>query len=110
MKITVNEAMFKDQFKAYGREDNFSSAGLSALYTYFEELEQDTGDELELDVIGLYCDFTEEDYSDIAENYDIDLSGCEGDEGFAAVLEYLTNETMVVYADSETGMILYQNF
>lgn len=110
MKITVNEAMFKDQFKAYGREDNFSSAGLSALYAYFEEMGQDTGEEFELDVIGLCCDFTEAFFDEIADDYRIDLSEFEGVQQFEAVLEYLNNETMVVYSDSEAGMILYRDF
>lgn len=111
MKITVTENMFKDQFKACGREDNFSYAGLSALFDHCEALESDLGDEYELDVIALCCEFSEAFFADIADDYSIDLSGCDGsEEEFEAVLEYLNDETMVVFSDEDTGMILYQIF
>ena len=103
MKITVTESMFKDEFIRMNRGDNFSSAGLSALFEILEEMEQDIGEEFELDVIGLCCDFSEEYYQDIADNY-----GIEGD--FDEVLEYIASEALVVYANEETGYILYQNF
>lgn len=112
MKITVTESMFKEQFVIMNRADNFSSAGLSALFEFLEDCETDLGEEFELDVITLCCDFTEDHYSDIADDGDIDLSGCEGDEGeeFAAVVEYLEENTTVVYSDEDTGMILYRVF
>lgn len=59
MRINVTESMFIQAFKDYGREDNFSEAGLSAMYEYFTELEQGIGEEIELDVIGLCCAFSE---------------------------------------------------
>src|SRR5690554_7969046 len=76
MKIIVNESMFKDQFKAYGREDNFSRTGLSALFEYLEDMEKDVGEEYEFDVIALCCEFTESDIDTIANDYGIDLSDC----------------------------------
>lgn len=112
MKITVTESMFKDQFVKMNRAENFSSAGLSALFEYCKDCETDLGEEFELDVIGLCCDFSEEHYSDIIDNYDVDLSGCDGDEEeeFAAVVGYLEENTTVVYSDEDTGMILYRVF
>lgn len=109
MKITVTEAMFKNEFVAMNRADNFSSAGLSALFDYLEEL--DTGEGLELDIIAICCDYSEASYEEIAYDYSLDLSACDGiEEEFEAVLEYLNNETMVVYSDEDTGLILYQDF
>lgn len=110
MKITVTETMFKDQFVKMNRADNFSSAGLSALFEYCEELERDLGEEYELDIIALCCDFSEAFFDEIADDYRIDLSEFEGVEQFAAVVEYLEDNTSIVYADQETGMILYQDF
>lgn len=111
MKITVTESMFKDQFKAYGRADNFSSAGLSALYAYLEELENITCEELELDVIAICCDYSEASYEEIADDFNLDLSSCDDiDEEFDAVLDWLNDETVVIHCDGKTGMILYQNF
>lgn len=111
MKITVTESTFKDQFKACGREDNFSYAGLSALFEYCEDMENDLGDEYELDVTALCCEFSEESYMDVAQNYNIDLDNCEDDEErFDAVVEYMEEYTVVVFNDFDTGMLLYQNF
>lgn len=111
MKITVTENMFIDQFVLYGRKDNFSYAGLSALFEYLEDCERDIGEEYELDVIALCCDFTEESYQDIGRNYDIEVSDCETEEDvFYTVLDFLENETTVIYSDEDTGMILYRNF
>lgn len=111
MKMTVTESMFISQFEDFGRKDNFSNAGLSALFEYCEDMESDLGEEWELDVIALCCDFTESDIDTIANDYDIDLSGCvDLDEQFNMVLDFLESETTVIYSDENTGTILYQNF
>ena len=55
---TINEYQFADAFKSI-RPDNFSYEGLKALYDYLEQYEDDTGDQIELDVIAICCDYTE---------------------------------------------------
>lgn len=69
MKVTVTERMFCDMFATYNREGNFSSEGLSLLFSYLEQLEKDTGHEMELDVIGLCCDYSELTFQEFAEDY-----------------------------------------
>ena len=64
MKQTVTECAFMDAFD-YCRSENFSCEGRRALFNYFEELEEDTGEEIEFDVIAICCDFTE--YEDLKE-------------------------------------------
>lgn len=59
MHITVDSSMFIDAFRRMGRENQFSREALGALFNYLEEYEQDTGEDLELDVVALCCDFTE---------------------------------------------------
>ena len=55
---------------------------------------ENTGEEQELDVIALCCDFSEDTWQNIADNYSIDLSHCEDDEERAeAVEEYLSDNT-----------------
>ena len=64
MKQSVNEWEFTDAFKNYfgGQyKTNFSYEGLKALFEYLEEYEDDTGEELELDVIALCCEYMEYD-------------------------------------------------
>jgi hypothetical protein len=64
MKTTINAYDFRNAFMAL-RPDNFTYAGLTALFDYLEDRESDTGEELELDVIALCCDFAE--YANISE-------------------------------------------
>ena len=59
MKQTINQHAFTEAFHNAGRGEQFSYAGLIALFEYLEEYEEDTGEEMELDVIGLCCEFTE---------------------------------------------------
>jgi hypothetical protein len=61
MKQTVNRNDFAQAFKDFGREDNFTLAGLNSLFDYLEGIEEDTGSEIELDVIALCCDYSEYD-------------------------------------------------
>lgn len=58
MKQSINLYAFQNAFDA-ARPDNFSYAGLEALFDFLEEYEESTGEELELDVIALCCDFSE---------------------------------------------------
>jgi hypothetical protein len=62
MKEYVTESTFIDAFKQSDtRKNQFSYEGLKALYEYFEEYEDSTGEELEFDMIGICCEYTEYD-------------------------------------------------
>ena len=65
MKTTVNNYQFHRAFEEMNRTNNFTHAGLNALFDYLEGYEEDTGGELELDVIAICCDFSE--YTSLAE-------------------------------------------
>ena len=62
---TINQSMFIDAFKAMGRETQFSYGALVALFQYMEDTEDNCGEQVELDVVALCCEFTE--YSDLEE-------------------------------------------
>jgi len=74
MKVTVTERMFCDMFIDYDRKDNFSYEGLSLLFNYLEQLEEDTGNEMELDVIALCCDYSELTLEQFAAEYSLTIS------------------------------------
>jgi len=59
MKTTVYFTDFERAFRDYDRSENFSHLGLCTLFDYLEELEEETGEETELDVIAICRDFTE---------------------------------------------------
>lgn len=64
MKETVTESRFLDVFRQV-RPNQFSRKALVALFDYLDQLEQDLGEEQELDVIALCCEWTE--YGDAIE-------------------------------------------
>ena len=69
MKQTINKYQFERAFKEV-RPDNFTYEGLNALYEYFEGYEEDTGEEIELDVIAICCEYTEyKNLKDLQYNY-----------------------------------------
>ena len=69
MYIEVTESIFINSFLAI-RPDNFSYAGLKALYEYFIEM---GSEEMELDVIGICCEFCQYDTEEEAlEAYDVE--------------------------------------
>lgn len=88
MKNTVYRNEFVDAFREAGRGDNFSYAGLNALYDYFEEYEESCDCEIEMDVIAICCEFTEyEDLEEIQENY-TDISSLEDLHNHTSVVEF----------------------
>ena len=117
MHIAITSSLFADAFRRMGRENQFSREALEALFNYLEEYEQDTGEEIELDVIGLCCDFTEyetaiaaaEDYgftSELeAEDYE-DVESYE-DAKEEEALDWLQDRTIVISFD---GGLIIQNF
>jgi NAD(P)-dependent dehydrogenase (short-subunit alcohol dehydrogenase family) len=48
------------------RKDQFSYEGLELIFDYIEEYEQETGEQIELDVIALCCEWSEDTPEDIA--------------------------------------------
>jgi len=107
MKLTIDTAgQFRDQFAQCGRKDQFSYEALGLLFDYFEDVDPD----MELDVIAICCDYSEESPEEIARNYSIDLSDCGGDyyEISAVVKAYLEENTQLI-GETATGFV-YANF
>lgn len=71
IKQTVNRSAFHDAFNAI-RPEQFSYAALNALYDYLEQLSDDTGQDVELDVIAICCDYCQYDSIEEASSvYDV---------------------------------------
>ena len=104
MKTTVSSYDFDRAFVDAGRKDNFSYEGRAVLFDYLEELEASTGEEIELDVIALCCDYSEEDTDIIARDYKIDIEGMDDDEILEAVRDYLNDNTQLV-GETSTGFV-----
>jgi len=92
MFINVNFSLFRDAFKNANRDNNFSYSGLRALFDYLESIESD-GDQIELDVIALCCEYSEMQLSDALDDYDCDN------------LDELQDNYCVIVVDDETIII-----
>ena len=96
VKRTVDLNEFRESFNRMDRKDRFSYEGLEALFNYLEEIEQGTGEEMELDVIGICCDFSEyENIKEFQENY--------GDE--YQTMEDIEERTTVIPVDGDRFII-----
>ena len=96
MKQSINEYQFRDAFHKMERGEQFSYDGLSALYDYLEQLEDDIGEEIELDVIALCCEYAEYDsLAEFREDYGEDYNTMED-------IEY---HTTVIMIDDESFII-----
>ena len=94
---TVNEWEFIRAFEDMGRKDQFSREGLRELFDYICDCSRDTGEDVELDVIALCCEWTEYPSWEDAEKE------CQMD------AEELQDNTIVLEV-SEGGAVLVLNF
>lgn len=92
MKTTVSKSNFHNAFRSADRADNFSYEALDLLFDYFEEMESDTGEEIELDVIAICCDYEETAIDDLISNY----SDLEDDASEDDVIEFLQENTQYI--------------
>jgi hypothetical protein len=121
----IANALSNDEFAG------FSRAGAFALAEYLEEYEESTGEELELDVIAIRCDFSEYDsfidwaeqhFANYREEFGIEytnpmtgeteeqsVTDCDGnfhDETIDAVIEYIEERAQLIRFDG--GVIVSQ--
>ena len=108
MKQTVNFCDFQDAFRQI-RPNHFSYEGIKDLFNWIKQMEEDTGEEQELDVIALCCDFIECTYEDVVNDYRLaDEEDLNPEDIPQAVIDYLNDETMVIGYNDKT--IIYLNF
>lgn len=105
---TVNESAFRDAFQRMGRTDQFSYEALGLLYDYLDQLSDDTGEPLELDVIGICCDYSEMTAEEVREAYGLDTPE-DDDEAEEAedVRDYLTENTSLV-GETDSSFVFAQ--
>jgi hypothetical protein len=94
MKQTINQYEFRNAFQNM-RPDNFSYEGLEILFNGLEQYEVDTGEEVELDVIAICCDFSEMGEAEVRASYNIDES--------ESVEEFLQDNTWLLGSHNPVG-------
>ena len=115
MKQSVNLYDFHNAFREADRENQFSYEGREALFEYLECYEEDTGEEIELDVISLCCDY--EEYENVAEYLEYYTESCadikredfdDEEEFIETVKEDIQNNTTLIEIEDSDGFIIEQ--
>jgi hypothetical protein len=125
MKKTINLYQFRDAFMDI-RPDSFSYEGLELLFNWYEEYEDSTGEEMELDVIAICGDWDESTVEEVINNYIVStqnsnttvyndtvndaLGDCDDDEERSEVMEEWLQDNTMVAGVTESGSIVYMGF
>jgi hypothetical protein len=111
MVQTINLHDFRKAFQEI-RPNNFSYEGLERLYEYLTYDEESHG-QIELDVIGLCCDFCEMPIDEVIKAYPDCLSKYDDENPrediYSTVMDFLTDNTMVC-GDTAQGTIVFGQF
>lgn len=105
---TITLSDFRDAFRRMERTDQFSYEGLELIFDYIESYEQDSGEQIELDVIALCCEWAEDTPEEIAAAYGFDLGKKTGSAALMEVYEYLNDETQVAGVTSKNTIVYAQ--
>ena len=107
---TINTAsQFIDAFMESSRKDQFSYEALEAIFEYLEEYSDSTGENVELDIVGICCDWVEMTWQEVADAYDVDLSDVEEeDEKADAVEDFLNDSTVGVCRLGDDSFVFVQ--
>ena len=93
---TVTQTEFVDAFVKIGRENNFSYWGRIALFEYFEQLEEDMGEQIEFDPIAICCEYSEyENLEEIKNNYDC-IENYEDLENNTSIIEIENTDRLII--------------
>jgi len=113
MKTTINQSNFVSAFKGNSeRKNQFSHEALCALFDYYEEYEQNLGEQIELDVVAICCDWTEyataleaaQAYGWKPDNHIAD----DGNECDGEAMQFLSDSTQVI--ELKGGSVVVFNF
>jgi len=110
MKRTINEYEFLRTFEewtANDRNTQFSREALIEIFEYLEAYEEDTGEEVELDVVAICCDFTEYDnLREAAAQFGIDLNDYVNDDQDDELFDELNSYVYVLRVGDTERVIL----
>jgi hypothetical protein len=110
MKTTVYLEDFRAAFNRAGRGEQFSYEGLELIFDYITEYEDETNEQMELDVVAICCEWNESTPAEIIEQYDTDINtkGMTEEQIAAAVYEWLNDETIVAATTSDGDLVYVQ--
>ena len=100
MYRTVNKWDFVSAFKtSESRREQFTHEALFALFEYYEELEADTGEPIEFDIVAICCEWDEVTTKQLIDYYGFGVEREEGELDGAyleSLVEWLRDRTTVI--------------
>ena len=109
MKQTIGFYEFRNAFESL-RPDNFSYEGLSLLWDYFEQYEEDTGEEIELDVIAICCEYSEDDIGDFIDYYSVEVDEDMSEDEVKDACQKKAEYKGAFLGFTDHGTIVYESF
>jgi len=110
MYQSISFGDFCDAFRAYDRNENFTYEGKRILFDYLEGYEEDTGESIELDVIALCCEYSEDSIDNIIQNFSIDIEEDTTEEEKADIVEEYLSENTILVGKTEIDTFVYITF
>ena len=99
MYTRVTEDNFRNTFLTSANySENFSYSGLTALYNYFEELEDELNESIEFDYISIAGEYSELTIDELRDNYSINKD--------IDVIKYLQENTIVIEIENSDSVII----
>lgn len=89
----------RHEFQGYGRGEQFSRWGFDALFKFLDDFSEDTGEDIQLDVIEICCEWSE---------YDSVEEACEQYGDHIQTLDDLSDHTHTLLLDS--GGVVIRDF
>jgi hypothetical protein len=97
-------SQLRDRFQDYGRYGTFTYEAYDLIFDYLDSMDGD----LELDVIALCCEINEAHWTDVAEDYEVDLSEIEdADDQKRAVIDYVQDNTAYIGETNEGNLVYF---
>ena len=112
MKQTIGLNEFRNSFQSF-RGEQFSYEGLAVLFDALTDFESASGEEMELDVIGICCDFAEMSLKELLSQYPAISNDPLTDNNEADIIglatDYLQDETWLCGL-TENNTFVFQQF
>lgn len=97
LTYNLDVSEFVNLFDQYSRSENFSVLGREALYRYFEGLSDDIGEDIQIDIIALCCEWSECKEDELVMVYGYLVDDDEPD--VEDILSELENHTAIIQVD-----------